>query len=295
MFQDYLFFGADTHMRYCFRMAHVSGLVAEAQRRHALSPVRTELLGAVVTSCILLSSLLQDDERVNLRVQLGDDIIISAETTCFGEVKAYIRCNEGSQFVKDVDAGMPWLARIMVRSIRSRKDSGSLFEGVTETQASSMELAINDHLESSFQMAAGMRVQAWTDADGSPRAFGAVFMELPEAPKDASERMWTHVGKLPPMKSLLAEGDDPDRIAAALIPDSVRAIKSLSPIWKCTCSEDGVLSALRGIAARDPAAASTFEQEIEVRCEYCAQVYRLARERVLANLLEAAKPTHTPC
>ena len=90
MFQDYLFFGVDTKVFYCYRMLHLSNLAEEAKNLHNLNPQRALLLSDALLGSVLLSSILDYEERINLRIHCGSDFTIGTETSFQGETRGYI-------------------------------------------------------------------------------------------------------------------------------------------------------------------------------------------------------------
>ncbi|MFN7609645.1 MAG: Hsp33 family molecular chaperone HslO, partial [bacterium] len=96
MFQDYIFFAVDTPVYYSFRMAHVSRLVKDAQERHGLSLHRALFLGDALVGTLLLASLLDYGEQINVRLHCGEHFSIGCEATYEGVIRGYIDCSPGS-------------------------------------------------------------------------------------------------------------------------------------------------------------------------------------------------------
>jgi molecular chaperone Hsp33 len=280
MFQDFLFYGTDVHTKYAFRMCNLSGLVKDAAQKHGLNNPRAVLLGDVLLGGVLLSSLLEDEERINLRVQLGGDFTIASETTRHAEVKGYFEADPTSPFMEAVDEGCQFEGELFVRSLRSKASGESnMFEGVTKSFASSIEEAINHHLQQSYQIKARLRLETWVDeASGALRSFGAVFLELPHLEAAVGRDLWDHVSALPSMKSLWEKNSDPDFLARAMIPHELRAIRSATPTWHCTCSQQAVETTLRRLAHAELQELIEAAEPTSVRCHYCGTNYLVSKD-----------------
>lgn len=289
MFQDYLFYGTDVETRYAFRMVNLTALVRHAQGLHGLVGAHAELLGQGILSGVLLSSILEDEERINLRFHSGNDCTMGVETTRHAVTRGYLEWDSESQVMRDFADGknpvFPWV----VRSLRSKSGSANLFEGISGSETHSLERAVNEHLESSYQMKTRLRIDCWhSPRDAQLYATGVIFLELPNLKPEISEQLWNHFDSLPPLRTLFAESQhDPDQLSSALIPHQVRAINSINPSWGCTCSPESVESMLLKLGAGELGAMVEEGKPAEIRCHYCNKFFNvgLSRLRALADLL----------
>ena len=284
MFQDYLFYGTDVNSKYAFRMCHLSHLVQEAQKKHELNGKRGELLGEAMLASALTGSILMDEARVNIRFQVGNEYALRTETTRKAEMKAFLQAAPDSALLGDLDEGIPWTLPMKVVSARSKIKTGKLFESVTEETVSSIEEAYNAHLKNSFQMNAVAKLECWEDADGKLHAFGAIWMELPNLPKETKGELYNHIDSIGSLKDLYNQGDDPDRLASALIPHQVRAINSMTPKWFCTCSQEAAERAITSLPISEIRSMIEEEKGAEVTCDYCNIKYKVAQSTLEALL-----------
>jgi molecular chaperone Hsp33 len=281
VFQDYLFFGTDIETKYVFRMCHLSSLAQTARANHQLSAGRSTILADVLVGGVLLSSLLEEEERINLRIQMGSEYTVATETTLFAETKGYIEFDEESPLLEGIEAGGRIYGEMTVRSLRSKRGAAGMFEGITRVHGSSAQEALSDHLRSSYQLPADIRLQSWVDErDGTLRAFGVIFMELPGLDKKIAERLWSHVAQLPSIRELYQSSDDPDVLGRKLIPDDLRAIKSIKPTWSCSCSMDSIEAMILRLQESDRAELLEKAEPLDIRCHYCSKHYEVPFERL---------------
>lgn len=275
MFQDYLFFGVDTKVFYSYRMLHLSHLIEHAKNIHGLNNQRALLLSDTLLGCVLLSSVLDYEERINLRVQCGADFTIGTETTFQAETRGYIECDNESDLAKALDENKIHKFDLHVRSLRSqRNDSQNLFEGNTASAHSDIETALNEHLKSSFQMNTQLRISSWVnESDSTVNAFGVIYQELPGIPEDVSQKLRAHIDSLPTMKELYLANSDPDVLVKKVIPDETKAIKSINPKFVCTCSHEKAQTAVSAFPLNDLEDMIQKSEDIPVKCHYCSKVH----------------------
>lgn len=281
MFQDYLFYGMDVDTRYAFRMVHLSELVHQAATRHGLVGVRAQLLGEVITSGVLLSSILETEERVNLRLHMGSAWTAASETTCHGQTRGYLEAAEGSTFLDNLESGILSPEPVIVRTLRSIPGTSRLTEGFTESVMQSVEQVVNEHLEQSFQTKARIKVNCWFDEKETLRAYGVIYLELPGLTDGVRQELLHHLISLPSMAELSRQcQDDPDAIASAVVPHPFQAINSITPKWQCSCSQPSVESMLLSLSASELLEMAEKDEAVSVTCHYCNTVYSLSHDRL---------------
>ncbi len=271
MFQDYLFFGVDSKVFYSYRMLHLSKLVEETRKRHNLSLEKGLYLSDVLLGSVLMASLLDYEERINLRVHCGQDFTIGVETTFQAQTRGYFEGNDESPIVKQIEKGEKPEVEFMVRTLRSQRKKQGYFEGITSMQTASLQEALNDHLQSSYQMNTKLKISSWIDESSQTlRAFGAIYQELPEIPAQVSSTLQTYVKSLPSMKELYLFNSDPDILAQKLIPDETKSVKSINPEFVCACSPQKCEDAISAFPLHDIEDMLKKGDDIHIKCHYCS-------------------------
>ena len=294
MFQDYLLYATDVEVRYAFRMLHLSHLASNAAKMHELNKPRSVLLANALLGGVLLASILQDEERINLRVQCGGDFTIGTETTLHAETRGYIECTEGSPLVALLDQNLPLESMLQVRTLRSKSSSSGVFEGMSQTFTNSIEEALNQHLEASYQMNAQLKMESWFDPKTQVlHSLGIIFMELPNLDSHVQTQLWKHVAGLPSLQELYSRSDDPDDLGAAMIPDRVRPVNSINPKWSCTCSQQSIENMLLRLQREELVSMVHDKEPIDVRCHYCNKSYHVSLARLGEILVSTSDVSDT--
>lgn len=271
MEKDYVLWGSDDAFRMAFRVAQASHVGAFLERTHHLSRPLAQLLTETVLGASLLSTVFVDEEQMLLKIDFEGELLLVAEILEKGKVRAYVWYPKDSPFVEDIQLGVRFYTNMTVRSVRRHKKTGQIYEGVTQCAAGRIDVAMNDHIERSFQTAVAVRIDAF-DVDGTLEALGCVWQELPQLSEKESEILWTHVRNLPTMKNLWLEGADPDVLVPRLLPYPFRLHQSHSLEWLCPCSVETFSSYIKKMDKEERA--YLFEKEkIEVECQYCRTKY----------------------
>ena len=280
MFQDYVLYASDVEVRYAYRLVHLSGLAEHARNLHKLSAPKAIPLAEALLGSILLASILEEEERINLRFQAGGEFTVAAETTRLAETRGYIEFAPESSLAEILDDESRIKGHFAVRSLRSQPGVNHLFEGHTVSPFATLEGALNDHLQQSFQMKTKARTHVWVGEDGKLRAYGVIYLELPQLETGVAHRLWEHVEQLPNFKSLIVANDDPDRLVQSLIPDLTRPVRSLNPVWGCACSTESVEAMLLKLAPEELQSMIDDSEPADVRCHYCNFNYLINLDRM---------------
>lgn len=281
MFQDYLLYATDVDMRYAYRMLNLSTLAQHAQTLHALNHPRAIVLAESLVGGMLLASILEGEESINVRIQAGDDFTVACETTRHAQTRGYVEFNEKSPLVAAIDRSLPLLTDFHVRSLRWQAGVDKLSEGHSLAEGATIEQAFNEHLGQSYQMRTHLKIESWVDtSDNTLRAYGVIFMELPNLEAQAAQNLWTHIAGLPSLQKLVSQSEDPDVIASALIPDLTKPIRSDKPIWSCGCSQISVESMLVKLPHEELVDMESDNKPVEVSCHYCSKNYVVTIDRI---------------
>jgi molecular chaperone Hsp33 len=299
MFQDYLLFATDVQTQYAFRVAHLSHLAQQAMLRHKLSGKPALLLADALTSGVLLASVLETEERVNLRIQCGSDFTLACETSCHAQTRGYLEAAPDSEVMAALGRNEPIAPTVTVRTLRSLPGTNRLVEGITQCVFSGVQEALNDHLKHSFQAGLRLKVTSWfEDGTGtspeSLRSFGVIYLELPGLDPMVEKRLHNHVDSFKGFQQLGNLADNPDALVHELVPDLVRPVNSIQPVWQCTCSLANVESMLLSLQHHELASMAASKEPAEINCHYCATTYRIEPERLQALSLSASAPGSHP-
>ncbi|KAG5189414.1 heat shock protein Hsp33 [Tribonema minus] len=257
-------------------------LVQDAVVKQDLRPLAADALGRVMVCTLLCASGLKDRETLQFTFA-GDGplngILAIADGT--GGVRGYV----GNGMV---DLGAPYdvsvgIGKGVLKVVRNHPDYERPYSGIVELRNSQVAYDVAGYLRDSQQsdsvaIGAGVKV-----AGALVRQAGGYLMEtLPGASEETIKQCADNVARLMAKGEdpavLLADGMTPAAIAEALL-EGVGGINSLTitkPEYKCHCSSERVFRALRLLGTEEVKDIMAREENIEVKCEFCGQLYRCA-------------------
>lgn len=276
-------------------VCRADGVVLEAARRHQASPVATAALGNGLTAAALMGSLLKVQQRVAIKVEGNGPLQkMIVESDSYGRVRGYVA---NPQWSVAPPIGADEVAGALGRAglLTVVKDIGvkNLYEGVVPLQTGELDKDLMYYLMQSEQILSLLELGAEIDGSGRLAAAGGFFLQaMPGQDTAILEQLVDRTEDLPPIAGMLAGGDTPDSVLAAIfgdVPYTVLETRSLS--FHCSCSRERSLQALR-LLDRDELLSLIAEGEAVIDCHFCHESYvfdRAVLEDVLNDL--SSRPT----
>ena len=130
----------------------------------------------------------------------------------------------------------------------------------------------------------------FVNADGTVGAAGGFLVQiLNGAASELAELIERNVAALPHVTSLIRRGDGPHEILAAVLAGlEMRAIAGEPVRFACPCSRERVLGALLLLGPQEIEDMIQKEGQAEVRCEFCAEEYRVGRDELAMLIRDTA-------
>ncbi|MCC7271361.1 MAG: Hsp33 family molecular chaperone HslO [Alphaproteobacteria bacterium] len=165
------------------------------------------------------------------------------------------------------------------------------YQGIVELVGTTLVDAAHHYFRQSEQIETGIRLAVGRVRPGAPWRGGALMVQrLPEAARgeggEERDDQFRHV------MTLIGTTRTDELLSPALAPkgllfrlfheEGVRVFPPHPVADACRCSEERVLSILRALPAADRADLAV-DGRIEVRCEFCARLYRIDPEAIAAG------------
>jgi molecular chaperone Hsp33 len=265
-------------------------LVAEAARRHSLSPAAACAVGRALTSGLLLATLTKGDERVTVQIT-GDGPLgsVTVDANGSGAVRGYAQHPEAAA---PAPAGRVRVADVVGRHgvVNVLRDLGlkDLYQGQVALVTGEIDEDIEAYLRTSEQVPSALGCEVVLDENGAVRAAGGVLIQaLPDGDAD-DLREAQHALRTGRLHELLASGE---RSAEAIS----SALYTLGPLevigeartlqFQCRCSPERIAEMLALLGTIDLDEMIAEDKPAEVVCNFCNTRYRVNRpelERIRA-------------
>ncbi|MDO3378402.1 Hsp33 family molecular chaperone HslO [Geoalkalibacter halelectricus] len=268
--------------------AVTTDLVEECRRRQDADPTATLALGRLATGAALMGGLLKGDQRLNLTVEGNGPLLrMSAETDARGRVRAT---------VKNPHPGVPLReGRLDVVGavgkagfLHVSKDLGlrEPYRGTVQLVSSEIGEDLAYYLTTSEQIPSAVSLGVYINTDGSVGAAGGFIIQaMPPGDENRIAQLEERLRSLPPVTSLLCEGQDAEAILAHLLADIPYEVKERTPLcFRCTCNRRQILQMLAGLGRSDLEELIAKDEAVQVTCEFCKEVYTLSPTEIRATL-----------
>ena len=263
---------------------------------HAYPEPVAALLGEACTLAALIGSALKFEGRLIVQAQ-GDGPVryVVADYDTEGHLRGYCRFDEA-----EVAAVSQGFARPGARTLLGdglfvmTLDRGADFErtqGITPIEGESLSLAAEHYFQQSEQIPTRVRLAVGTvttDVGTAWRAGGALIQLIAgDAARGSTEEAWDR------SRALFQTLGDDELIDPTLSPetllfrlfheDGVRLEDPRALQAVCRCSKDRIGAVLASFAQEERDGMVEEDGKIRVTCEYCATVYELEPEEIVAG------------
>jgi molecular chaperone Hsp33 len=156
--------------------------------------------------------------------------------------------------------------------------NGALHQGYVELPRAGVSAALMEYMQQSEQVESVIAVGTLLTEGGVTAAGGYVVQLLPEAHRDALERMTERLAQLAPIDELLKSRRAlPRRLVAELFASMEHTILEEKPLrFGCNCSHARVLAGLRTIGTVEIRAMREENKTFDITCDYCKSDYRVS-------------------
>lgn len=255
-------------------IVEAAGPAERTRRVHGLGTDAARLGAEALVAAALASGHLDDEEQLTLQIQ-GERpaCAVYADVTGLGDLRVRVS-------PPDLHLGPGEPIEGLLLAIKHVADR-EMYRGITAIGGTTLERALAEHLGTSAQVDAVLRLGAWGDEDGRVRGAGGLVLErLPPEPDQPSltpeafaERFgWVATADLRELLVGLAFG----RVGE----DAVEVVERRPLTWKCRCSVEKIEDTLAALPRAELRAMVDEDHGAEVRCHFCSTVYTITEQRL---------------
>lgn len=274
-------FAAQSSVRWLYLEAE--DVVEETARRHGLLPSAARLAAELLAANALMSAWIKGEERLSLQVQSGEPrIAFRGEADAEGFVRA-----EMSPDRLPNDSGRLDGVLLAIKYDRQRE----LYRGTTLLSDETVESSLQRHLTASEQVDALVRIEShWDDEGAWGRTVGLVIERLPEEAGRPSMTREAFAAWVAGLRQQDLGGIGAGLSDGRLGGHDAEVLDERELVWRCRCSDDGVLRMLYQLGAPTLREMADEDHGAEVTCHFCNTVRRFDEatlRRLLAELAAA--------
>lgn len=259
-------------------------LVEELRRRHDTFPTTTAALGRTVTAAAMMGAMLKGEEKLTVQVK-GDGPIgqIIADANAKGEVRGSVK-NPHVQTPSKRPGKMDVAAAVGTTGyIHVTKDLGMKepYSGSTPLISGEIAEDFTYYFAVSEQTPSAVGLGVLVDEDNSVIVAGGFIIQLmPGLSEEEISAIEQSIGRFPPVTSLLDQGMELDEMLRWIVPD-VKVLDEMDIMFACHCSRERVERTLISLGREElEEMRDSGDDEEEVICEFCNEVYKFSREDI---------------
>ncbi|AEG60905.1 Hsp33 family molecular chaperone HslO [Desulforamulus ruminis] len=277
--------------------ARTTKTVEEARIRHNCWPVAAAALGRTMTGALLLGANLKGEDILTLRV-LGEGplgaIIVTANAR--GEVRGYVQ--EPQVHLPSTPEGkLPVGAAVGKGHLHVTRDLGlkEPFTGNVELVSGEIADDLAHYLTVSEQTPSAVSLGVLVETDNSVVAAGGMLLQrMPQASEDTLEKLEQNLAQLPPVSSLIFQGETPEEMIQRVTRGMDVKILESSPVsFCCHCSWERLENLLVGLGKEEISSILEEQGQAEVNCHFCSEKYHFKREDLM-KILDRIEGERTP-
>lgn len=273
------------------RVLSASNLVREAARRHGTSPTASVALGRALMGGLLLATAGQDGERIQLRVRgngpLGT-LIVTADSE--GAVRGYAGNPTTDVPLRGEHLGV--CDAIGFGELHVERNHASWkrpYAGIVPIVEGEIAQDLARYLLESEQKPSAVALGVYLGPAGEVEAAGGYLVQsLPGADDDVLAAFEQRIADTRHPSELVREGMTAEQIIDRLIGDSDREERnSIEPRFACPCNTERVIRAALLLGREEIREIIEADETLEVRCEFCAELYRIPPDELGRRSLDA--------
>jgi molecular chaperone Hsp33 len=272
------------------RALAATGLTREAAARHRTAPAATVALARALMGGVLLGTESQDGERLQIRFK-GDGplgtILVTAESD--GSVRGYVQHPDADADLVGDNLGVARAIGFGSLSVdRNHPSWKQPYTGIVPIVDGEIAQDLARYLLESEQKPSAVALSVWLSGGGEIEAAGGYLIQsLPGASDDVLRGFESRVAEVHPAE-LLRGGADAAELLGELLGAAPTGEVERRPVrFHCPCNRDRVRRAATLLGREELREMSDAGEDVEVRCAFCAETYRLNPDAVRTLLPDA--------
>jgi molecular chaperone Hsp33 len=274
--------------------ARTTDLVREAQMRHDCSPTVTAALGRLLTGAALIGSSSSDHERITLQVDADGPVRgLVAEVRRGGRVRGYpgrpradVPLTPAGKFDVGGVVGRGFL------NVTRIYETGQPYTSAVPLQTGEIGEDLAYFFANSEQIPSVVAVGVLANPQGVLAAGGILAQLLPGADASVTGVLERAARAIPQVSTLVRRGLSPEQMVDELAGELEPRVMHVQPlVFACRCNRDRVTKVILGLGRADLTLLGQAQEDTEVRCDFCGQLYHFSPSEIrelLASAGEAA-------
>ena len=260
-------------------------MVETARSRHDLSPVVTAAIGRLMSGAVMMGSMLKGEKDI-LTLQVNGDgpvggLTVTADSQ--GNVKGYAQVPQAMMppnAVGKLDVG----GLIGNGYLTVIKDMGMKEPYSSQVALQSGEIGddLTYYFAASEQVPSCVALGVLMEKNNTVKHAGGFIIQLmPFAQEEIIDKLEEKISGIPPVTSMLNEGNTPEQILELILGDMGLEITEKTPVqFKCNCTKERVEKVLVSLGKKELEDMIADGKEVKLHCHFCNKDYGFSVEEL---------------
>ncbi|HCW35639.1 MAG TPA: Hsp33 family molecular chaperone HslO [Staphylococcus sp.] len=286
MTKDYLVRGLAFNDEVRAFAVQTTNTVQEAQTRHYTWPTASAALGRSMTASVMMGSMLKNEEKLTVTIDGGGPIgKIMVDANAKGEVRGYVQ-NPQTHFPLNDQGKLDVRRAVGTDGMLSVvKDIGlkDYFTGSTPIVSGELGEDFTYYFVTSEQVPSAVGLGVLVNPDNTIKAAGGFIIQLmPGASEKTISAIEEKINQMEPVSKLIDRGLSPEEIIETVLgKENTRIIDHMDVEFKCNCSREKFLNAIKGLGEAEIDAMIKEDHGAEAECHFCRTKYQYSEEELI--------------
>ncbi|MFD2628034.1 Hsp33 family molecular chaperone HslO [Oceanobacillus kapialis] len=252
--------------------------VEEARKRHDTWATASAALGRTITITAMMGAMLKGEDSLTVKVEGGGPIgAIIADANAQGHVRGYVS-NPHVDFDLNAKGKLDVARAVGVEgNLSVTKDLGlkEFFTGEVPIISGEISEDFTYYFANSEQVPSSVGAGVLVNPDHTILASGGFILQImPGADDEIITKLENQIASIPPISSLIREGNSPEEILERLLGEEELKIHEKQPLeFRCRCSRERLEQAIIGLGNEEIENMIQEDHGAEASCHFCNEKY----------------------
>lgn len=258
-------------------------LVEEARKHHDLWPTASAALGRMMSASLMMASMNKQQEKMTTTIHGGGPIgTMMTVTNGNGCIKGFVANPKVHYTYNDTGKLAVGVAVGNQGTLQVVRDMGlkEPFTGSTPLQSGEIGDDFTYYFAVSEQTPSVVSLGVLVNDTHEILASGGFIIQLlPEATEEDIEYIEETMKHIPPVSTLLHEGNSPEEIIKRIF-DDVNILDTQDVSFHCDCSKERMEKALITVGKKEIESMIIEDHGCEISCQFCNTQYQFNEEEL---------------
>ena len=263
-------------------------IVNDLMMMHTMQTTSADALSRAIVCSLLVSNGMQPEQTFQITINSDGPLRgVVAIADGAGQVRGYV----GSPMLGDMSI-QEAVGKGSVQVVKNHPDWPNPYNGIVEIRHGDVDRDIGTYLAESEQRSCALAAATSFTGILCTASGGYLVEQLPDADPETLQRVEQNLATIVKEDggdtiptNLLLKGVTPYELAERVLDGlGMKPLQQLEPKFKCQCSSERLVRALRLLPRSEVEEILEQEEQIEARCEFCGKIRVMGKDEIRTRL-----------